>query len=306
MSLEISHLTKVYGAQKAVNDISFSLSKGEIVGFLGPNGAGKSTTMKVATGYISPTEGTVYVGGFDVREKPQEVKRITGYLPEHNPLYLDLFVHEYLLFVGRLYGLRGKLLTQRVKEMVDLCGLTREQGKKIEALSKGYRQRVGLAQALIHNPDVLILDEPTSGLDPNQILEIRKLIKDISVNKTVLFSSHIMQEVQALCNRVVVINRGVIVANDQLSNVMQHHRAVVIIVEFERSIIKDDLIKIRGVKEVQDAGNNIYRISGEEGIDLRPEIFRFAADNNLSLVGLRQEENSLENIFRDLTISTPQ
>jgi ABC-2 type transport system ATP-binding protein len=306
MSLEIHHLTKVYGAQKAVDDISFSLSKGEIVGFLGPNGAGKSTTMKVATGYISPTEGTVYVGGFDVREKPQEVKRITGYLPEHNPLYLDLFVHEYLLFVGRLYGLRGKSLTQRVNEMVELCGLTREQGKKIEALSKGYRQRVGLAQALIHNPDVLILDEPTSGLDPNQILEIRKLIKDISLNKTVLFSSHIMQEVQALCNRVVVINRGVIVANDQLSNVMQMQKGVVIIVEFERAIVSDDLLKIRGVKEVQDAGNNTYRIGGDDGTDLRPEIFRFAADNNLSLVGLRQEENSLENIFRDLTIASPQ
>lgn len=306
MSLEINHLTKVYGAQKAVNDISFTLSKGEIVGFLGPNGAGKSTTMKVATGYISPTEGTVYVGGYDVREKPQEVKRITGYLPEHNPLYLDLFVHEYLLFVGRLYGLRGKPLTQRVNEMVELCGLTREQGKKIEALSKGYRQRVGLAQALIHNPDVLILDEPTSGLDPNQILEIRKLIKDISVNKTVLFSSHIMQEVQALCNRVVVINRGVIVANDELSNVMQLQKGLVIIVEFERAVEKSDLLRIRGVKEVDENGKNSYRISGEEGIDLRPEIFRFAADNNLSLVGLRQEENSLENIFRDLTISSPQ
>jgi ABC-2 type transport system ATP-binding protein len=306
MSLEIHHLTKVYGAQKAVDDISFSVSKGEIVGFLGPNGAGKSTTMKVATGYISPTEGTVYIGGFDVREKPQEVKRITGYLPEHNPLYLDLFVHEYLLFVGRLYGLRGKVLTQRVNEMVELCGLTREQGKKIEALSKGYRQRVGLAQALIHNPDVLILDEPTSGLDPNQILEIRKLIKDISLNKTVLFSSHIMQEVQALCNRVVVINRGIIVANDQLSNVMQLQKGVVIIVEFERPVAKDDLLRVRGVKEVIDNGGNTYRISGEEGVDLRPEIFRFAADNNLSLVGLRQEENSLENIFRDLTISSPQ
>lgn len=306
MSLEINHLTKVYGAQKAVNDISFSLSKGEIVGFLGPNGAGKSTTMKVATGYISPTDGTVYIGGYDVREKPQEVKRITGYLPEHNPLYLDLFVHEYLLFVGRLYGLRGTVLTQRVNEMVELCGLTREQGKKIEALSKGYRQRVGLAQALIHNPDVLILDEPTSGLDPNQILEIRKLIKDISINKTVLFSSHIMQEVQALCNRVVVINRGVIVANDQLSNVMQLQKGVVIIVEFERPVPKEDLLRVRGVKEVIDNGGNTYRISGEEGVDLRPEIFRFAADNNLSLVGLRQEENSLENIFRDLTISSPQ
>ncbi len=306
MSLEVKHLTKIYGAQKAVNDISFSLSKGEIVGFLGPNGAGKSTTMKVATGYLSPSEGTVCVGGFDVREKPMEVKRITGYLPEHNPLYLDLFVHEYLLFVGRLYGLRGKMLIQRVEEIVELCGLTREQGKKIEALSKGYRQRVGLAQSLIHNPDVLILDEPTSGLDPNQILEIRKLIKDISANKTVLFSSHIMQEVQALCNRVVVINRGTIVANDQLSNVMQLQKGVVIIVEFERAVPREDLLKIRGARDVVDTGNNVYRIAGEEGIDLRPEIFRFSADNNLSLVGLRQEENSLENIFRDLTISSPQ
>ena len=306
MSLEIKHLTKVYGAQKAVDNLSFSLSKGEIVGFLGPNGAGKSTTMKIATGYLSPSEGTVLVGGYDVTEKPKEVKRITGYLPEHNPLYLDLYVHEYLLFVGRLYGLRGKSLTGRVSEMIELCGLTREQGKKIEALSKGYRQRVGLAQALIHNPDVLILDEPTSGLDPNQILEIRKLIKDISANKTVLFSSHIMQEVQALCNRVVVINRGVIVANDQLTNVMQQHYGIVIIVEFERGVVREDLLRIRGVKEVQDTGNNTYRISGEEGIDLRPEIFRFAADNNLSLVGLKQEENSLENIFRDLTISPVQ
>src|SRR5688500_5459604 len=218
MSLIVQHLTKIYGTQKAVNEISFAARKGEIVGFLGPNGAGKSTTMKIATGYLSATSGQVLVGGLDVSQHPLKVKRITGYLPEHNPLYLDLFVHEYLEFAGGIYGLKGKALKNRVAEMIELCGLTREQNKKIEALSKGYRQRVGLAQALIHDPKVLILDEPTSGLDPNQILEIRNVIRTISVNKTVVFSTHIMQEVQALCDRVVVINKGEIVADDRLDN----------------------------------------------------------------------------------------
>jgi ABC-2 type transport system ATP-binding protein len=306
MSLEINHLSKVYGSQKAVNDISFSVAKGEIVGFLGPNGAGKSTTMKIATGYLSPTSGSVKIGGYDVTIKAREVKQITGYLPEHNPLYLDLFVHEYLLFIGRLYGLRGASLVKRVEEMIELCGLTREQGKKIEELSKGYRQRVGLAQALIHNPEVLILDEPTSGLDPNQILEIRKLIKDISQDKTVLFSTHIMQEVQALCNRVVVINRGEIVANDFLVNVMQRPEGIAIIVEFEREIETQSLQAIPGIKQVQHLGNLSYRLLAEPGVDLRPEIFRYAANHNLSLVGLRQEESSLENIFRDLTSTTAE
>jgi ABC-2 type transport system ATP-binding protein len=305
MSLQIQHLTKVYGLQKAVNDISFSVKKGEIVGFLGPNGAGKSTTMKIATGYLSPTSGEVLVEGLDVTRQPRAIKQIIGYLPEHNPLYLDLYVHEYLVFVGRLYGLRGQDLNKRVREMVELCGLSREQNKKIEALSKGYRQRVGLAQALIHNPDVLILDEPTSGLDPNQILEIRKLIKETSHNKTVLFSTHIMQEVEALCDRVVVINRGEIVADDLLSNLMQGNNGVVIVVEFERSIDPEGIRKIPGVKEVSEAGPFSFRVIAEEGVDLRPELFRFAADNRLSLVGLRQEEGSLENIFRELTSNTP-
>jgi ABC-2 type transport system ATP-binding protein len=221
MSLKISHLTKVYGSQKAVNDISFEIGAGEIVGFLGPNGAGKSTTMKVATCLVPPTEGQVTVAGFDVVSQPIDIKKVTGYLPEHNPLYLDMYVHEYLQFIGKLYGLGGSTLKTRVAEMVELCGLTIEQNKKIETLSKGYRQRVGLAQALIHDPSVLILDEPTTGLDPNQILEIRKLIKEISKNKTVIFSTHIMQEVSALCDRVIVIDKGQIVADDSLSSLMK-------------------------------------------------------------------------------------
>jgi ABC-2 type transport system ATP-binding protein len=303
MSLIVQHLTKIYGAQKAVNDISFSVEKGEIVGFLGPNGAGKSTTMKIATGYLPPTSGEILVEGLDVTVTPLEVKRITGYLPEHNPLYLDLFVHEYLSFIGKLYGLSGKTLRLRVAKIIELCGLIGEQNKKIEALSKGYRQRVGLAQALIHDPKVLILDEPTSGLDPNQLIEIRKLIKDISSDKTVIFSTHIMQEVQALCDRVVVINKGQIVANDRLENLL-HRKAstTVVIVEFEQGVQVDELRSLKGVKEVLVEGFK-FRVTAMEGVDIRPELFRFAADKNLSLVGLRQEENSLESIFRELTLS---
>ncbi|MEX1240806.1 MAG: gliding motility-associated ABC transporter ATP-binding subunit GldA [Cyclobacteriaceae bacterium] len=302
MSLIVEHLTREYGPQKAVNNISFQVHEGEIVGFLGPNGAGKSTTMKIATGYLPPSSGKVTVGGFDVVEDPMAVKRITGYLPEHNPLYLDLYVHEYLTFVGKLYGLKGSVLRKRVAEMIELCGLTREQNKKIENLSKGYRQRIGLAQAFIHDPAVLILDEPTSGLDPNQLLEIRKLIRSISTNKTVIFSTHIMQEVQALCERVIVINKGEIVANDRLENLLskEGHRAT-ILVEFESPVEEEEMAKITGVAELIPLGKNRYRIRHHPEVDIRPEIFRFAADRNLSLVGLKQEEGSLENIFRELT-----
>ena len=303
MSLFVKNLTKLYGQQKAVDDISFGLKEGEIVGFLGPNGAGKSTTMKIATCFLPPTEGSVTVGGFDVVDNPMEVKRITGYLPEHNPLYLDLFVHEYLHFIGKLYGLgSGERLKKRVGEMIELCGLGREQNKRIEALSKGYRQRVGLAQALIHDPKVLILDEPTSGLDPNQLVEIRKLIKDISRNKTVIFSTHIMQEVQALCDRVIVINKGKIVADDSLENILKRSgTSVTVIVEFERDVPPETLRSLRGIQEVLHQATGTYAIKTESGTDIRPEIFRLAADNHLSLIGLRQEENSLEGIFRDLT-----
>jgi len=304
MSLKLKNLTKIYGSQKAVNDISFEIEKGEIVGFLGPNGAGKSTTMKIATCYLPPTSGEVWVGGFNVVERPMEVKKITGYLPEHNPLYLDLFVHEYLGFVGKLYGLSGQRLKDRVKEIIDLCGLGPEQNKKIEALSKGYRQRVGLAQALIHDPKILILDEPTSGLDPNQLVEIRKLIKTISQQKTVVFSTHIMQEVQALCDRVIVINKGELVADDKLANILQTRgNTAVTVVQFEGDVNLAQLRLLPGVREVEPLEDFKYKVLSEGNIDLRPEIFRFAADNNLSLIGLKQEENSLENIFRDLTLT---
>lgn len=302
MSLIIQNLTKIYGQQIAVNNVSLTVNEGEIVGFLGPNGAGKSTTLKIATGYLPPTSGQVTVGGFDVGGNPMAVKKITGYLPEHNPLYLDLFVHEYLHFIGKLYGLRGKFLKRRVEEIIVLCGLAREQNKKIENLSKGYRQRVGLAQALIHDPSVLILDEPTSGLDPNQLLEIRKLIKDISRNKTVIFSTHIMQEVQAICERVIVINKGEIVANDSLENLLSaKDNTAIVVVEFETAVDTAELKKLSGVSELITAGANRYRIVSNPGVDIRPEIFRFAADRNLSLIGLKQEETSLENVFRELT-----
>jgi ABC-2 type transport system ATP-binding protein len=308
MSLIVQHLTKIYGSQKAVSNISFSVGRGEIVGFLGPNGAGKSTTMKIATSYLPPTSGEVLVEGMAVTSSPIEVKRIIGYLPEHNPLYLDLFVHEYLGFAGKLYGLKGTSLRQRVADMIELCGLTREQNKKIEALSKGYRQRVGLAQALIHDPQVLILDEPTSGLDPNQLIEIRKLIRDVSRNKTVIFSTHIMQEVQALCDRVVVINKGEIVADDRLENLMvKKTGAPCILIEFETEIDVVSLRALPGIASVirldsSGTGAHRYKVQPEEGADVRGEIFRYAAEKKLSLIGLKQEEGSLENIFRELTL----
>ncbi len=307
MSLQVSHLTKYYGQQKAVNDISFEINKGEIVGFLGPNGAGKSTTMKIATGYLPPSAGTVVVDGLDVQDHSLQVRKITGYLPEHNPLYLDMYVHEYLHFAGRIYDVTSKNLKNRISEIIELCGLTREQNKKIEELSKGYRQRVGIAQALIHDPSVLILDEPTSGLDPNQILEIRKLIKDISTNKTVIFSTHILQEVQALCDRVIVINLGEIVANDSVNNLMRSQvKSSVIIVEFSGDVNEEVLQLIPGLNKLERINASSFRLESQEGVDLRAEVFRFAADHSLSLLGLRQQENSLEDIFRELTVNHPQ
>jgi ABC-2 type transport system ATP-binding protein len=302
MSLRVHHLTKLYNTQKAVDDISFEIETGAIVGFLGPNGAGKSTTMKIATTYLPPTDGVVMVDNWDVTMHPMEVKKIIGYLPEHNPLYTDMYVHEYLRFIGGLYGLSGKCLTSRVGEMIEQCGLTREQNKKIEMLSKGYRQRVGLAQALIHDPSVLILDEPTSGLDPNQLVEIRKLIRDISTNKTVLFSTHIMQEVQALCDRVIVINKGKIVADDTLQKLLSHSTGgKVVRVEFEQPVSHEALASIAGVVRVEALTETSFTLESDETMDIRPELFRFASEKNISLVGLKLEEHSLENIFRSLT-----
>jgi ABC-2 type transport system ATP-binding protein len=224
MSIIISQLTKQYGPQKAIDAISFEVKKGDIIGFLGPNGAGKSTTMKITTGYLAATSGTVSVNGVEVHQDPIAVKKMIGYLPEHNPLYLDMYVKEFLGFMGSLFGLKGKQLDNRVAEVIAMVGLEPEQHKKIEQLSKGYRQRVGLAHALIHDPEILILDEPMTGLDPNQILEIRKLIQEIGRNKTVVFSTHIMQEVEAICNRVVIINRGKIVADDSLANLKNENQ----------------------------------------------------------------------------------
>ena len=305
MSIQIKNLTKVYSNQRAVDKISLTVQPGEIVGFLGPNGAGKSTTMKVATGYLPPTEGTVEVNGFDVRTQPMEVRRSVGYLPEHNPLYLDLYVKEYLRFAGSLHGLRGADLSRRSTDIIELVGLGREQHKRISQLSKGYRQRVGLAQALLHNPPVLILDEPTTGLDPNQLAEIRQVIRDAGRDKTVLFSTHIMQEVEAVCDRVVIINRGKIVADGSLSQLRSASTGsgvVVVVAEFEHDLDNPDILRtVPGVERVDALGHSQYRISASSVIDLRAAIFRLAADQNLTLIGLRQQENSLEGIFKELT-----
>ncbi|UII27228.1 gliding motility-associated ABC transporter ATP-binding subunit GldA [Fulvivirga maritima] len=302
MSISVRNLTKVYGQQKAIDSISFEVKKGEILGFLGPNGAGKSTTMKIATCYLPPTEGTVEVCGLDVIEESVEVRKHIGYLPEHNPLYLEMYVREYLQFIGKVYGVSGKILKSRIDEIISLCGLTKEQNKKIEALSKGYRQRVGLAQALIHDPEVLILDEPTTGLDPNQIVEIRNLIKSISQDKTVIFSTHIMQEVQALCDRVVVINNGKIVANDAIDQLKNTQRKVAVItVEFAETIDEEGLKLIEGVLEVERGDGHKYKVTASVEKDVRPEIFNYATKENVTLLGLQQEEVTIENVFQELT-----
>ncbi|MGF7215547.1 ABC-2 type transport system ATP-binding protein [Spirosoma lacussanchae] len=304
MSIRVQNLTKVYGHQKAVNQISLVAQPGEIVGFLGPNGAGKSTTMKIATGYLPPTDGTVDVNGFDVRTQPMDVRRSVGYLPEHNPLYLDMYVKEYLRFAGSLHGLGGADLSRRIADMIERVGLGREQHKRIGQLSKGYRQRVGLAQALLHNPPVLILDEPTTGLDPNQLAEIRQVIREAGRDKTVLFSTHIMQEVEAVCDRVVIINRGQIVADGPLSQLRgaSAGAGVVVMAEFESELATADvLMNLPGVERVEPLGKGQYRVTASPDTDLRAAIFRLAADQNLTLVGLRQQENSLEGIFKELT-----
>ena len=301
MSVQIKNLTKIYGTQKAVNNLSFEAKKGEIVGFLGPNGAGKSTTMKIITCFTPPTMGEVKVCGFDVNVSPLEVQRLIGYLPEHNPLYLDMYVHEYLQFVGHLHGMKGKEVRLQTKKMIDLVGLGIEQNKKIGQLSKGFRQRVGLAQSLIHDPDVLVLDEPTTGLDPNQLVEIRKVIKTISEDKTVILSTHIMQEVQALCDRVVIINRGDLVANDLVSNLIASEKSS-LLVEFTTPIAKEIIInKIEGIDTVEEVGNHTYRIIHRENIDVRNQLFELIKENNWQLTGMKQEETSLETIFQNIT-----
>ena len=300
MSVIVNNLTKVYGSQKAVNNISFEAKPGEVLGFLGPNGAGKTTTMKIITCFIPQTEGEVSVCGHNTIEESMTVRSKIGYLPEHNPLYKDLYVREYLNFVGGLHKIQNK--KKRIDEMIEITGLGREQNKRIRALSKGYRQRVGLAQALIHDPEVLILDEPTSGLDPNQLVDIRNLIKTIGQNHTVIFSTHIMQEVQALCDRVLIINRGEIVANDSVEALKQKARGESLVtVEFKQPVSNKALKEIRGVKNVFDLGNNQWQLSAELDNDIRPEVFEYAVQNDLVLLEMKKEVSSVEDVFQLLT-----
>lgn len=299
MSLIVRDLTKKYGEQLAVNHVSFEAKKGQIVGFLGPNGAGKSTTMKIATCYLTPTSGTVEICGYDVLTSPLEVRKNVGYLPEHNPLYLDMYVHEYLSFIGSLHHLRGEQKSKRIKEVVELCGLELEQHKKIGALSKGYRQRVGLAQALIHEPPVLILDEPTSALDPNQIIEVRNVIKQISKERTVLFSSHILQEVKALCDRVVIINLGEIVKDSPLDQLQGNEKEVRIIIEFAEKVATDALQNIAAIINISEIGDKKIMISSS--LDIRSDISKLALEKGWLIVGMSKEEISLENIFQNVT-----
>ncbi|MCH2231547.1 MAG: gliding motility-associated ABC transporter ATP-binding subunit GldA [Crocinitomicaceae bacterium] len=298
MSIEVKNLFKYYGDQAAVKDISFKVNSGEIVGFLGPNGAGKSTTMKVITGYISASNGEVKVCDIPVTVDSLETRQLIGYLPEHNPLYLDMYVKEYLTFVAKIYRIDN--VKERVADMIKKVGLEVEQNKKIGALSKGYRQRVGLAQAIIHDPKVLILDEPTSGLDPNQLVEIRELIKSIGKEKTVMLSTHIMQEVEAICDRVVIINKGEIVADDKAGDLQMQAQVQTVYVEFEGSVSKSQLSKIAGVSKVGKVSEG-WLLESQEDIDLRKVIAKFAQENNVLTLTLRKEEKSLEEVFKTLT-----
>ena len=302
MSVVVSGLTKVYGEQHAVDNLSFSLKPGEIVGFLGPNGAGKSTTMKMVTGYLQPTGGTATVAGHDAATRPLDVRRLLGYLPESNPLYYDMYVREYLRFSAGLHGIRGAAARKRVEEMIGLTGLGKEAHKTIGALSKGYKQRVGLAQALLHDPQVLILDEPTSGLDPNQILEIRELISRVGQQKTVLLSTHIMQEVQALCGRVLIISAGKLVADSSVADLRKGTAtgaALLLSVEgaVEQHIFKD----LKGLQRWEVAGEDRYRLHGTDANVLRRETMQWAVRHDVRVVGLQAESQSLEEVFRELT-----
>ncbi|PKQ69764.1 gliding motility-associated ABC transporter ATP-binding subunit GldA [Raineya orbicola] len=297
----VENLTKIYGKQRAVDNINFVAESGKITGFLGPNGAGKSTTMKIATGYLKATSGTVQVAGFDITTHTKEAQRALGYLPEHNPLYLDMYVREYLGFMGKIYKVAR--LENRIKEVIEMCGLEREAHKKVGMLSKGYRQRVGLAQALIHNPSVMILDEPTTGLDPNQIIEIRNLIKQIAQEKTILLSTHIMQEVQAICDKVVIIHLGKIVADAPVSEITKLFQTERILkVEFAESIDENIIAKnFEKILQIQHIAGNLWEIRTPADIDLRADLFQLAKMQNWTILEIKQEEKNIENVFRELT-----
>ena len=296
MSIKVENITKIYGEQKALNNVSFEIKKPEIVGFLGPNGAGKSTMMKILTTYISPTEGEAEVNGHNIHSQAKQVQQSVGYLPEHNPLYLEQYVREYLAFNASVY----KVSKSRIEDVIELTGLTPEAHKKMSELSKGYRQRVGLANALLHNPDVLILDEPTTGLDPNQLVEIRNLIKSIGKEKTVFLSTHIMQEVEAMCDRVIIINKGEIVANKKLTELRDGQEQTVI-VEFDYRVEDAFLLKLPNAKSVKNTHDFSYEIIFSTKEDMRAYVFDFAHDNELKILQLNQKNASLESMFRELT-----
>ena len=298
MSIKVKKLSKLYGTQKALTEVSFEINKGEIVGFLGPNGAGKSTLMKILSGYIPQTNGDAKICNLDINENSIETRSRIGYLPEHNPLYLDMYVKEYLEFVADIYKVNRKY----IDEMIKKTGLIKEQQKLIGSLSKGYRQRVGLAQALIHNPEVLILDEPTTGLDPNQLIEIRSLIKEVGREKTVLLSTHIMQEVEAICDRVIIINKGQIVANKTIVELQKSKgNRKLITVEFDKKAEKKELMEIGNVLEARELKGNKYQIFSDSKFDLRPALFEFAVNNELTVLQMNMEEQKLESIFQELT-----
>ena len=302
MSILVGGVTKLYGDQKALDNVSFEVKTGEIVGFIGPNGAGKSTMMKIITGYIPASSGTVTVNSMAVEDGNPDVRKQIGYLPENNPLYPEMYVREYLGFVASIYmsKVSGK---NQIDNIIELTGLTPEQNKKIGSLSKGYRQRVGLAQALIHNPAVLILDEATTGLDPNQIVEIRNLIKETGKEKTVMLSTHIMQEVEAICDRVIIIDKGIIVADEEKSNIYSRIKRSrqVVQVEFDRDISEFSLLDIGNIGSVKNIRNNVWLIEAEGDDDIRPFLFNFAVKNNLTVLSLQKLESNLEDVFRHLT-----
>jgi ABC-2 type transport system ATP-binding protein len=301
MSIEAKGVSKYYGKQKALDDVSFKISSGEIVGFLGPNGAGKSTMMKIITGYFPPNEGDIYVIGLDAVENSLEVRKKVGYLPEHNPLYPEMYVTEYLKFVAGIYKVKNK--KERVEEIIKMVGLSPERHKKIQELSKGYKQRVGLAQALIHDPDVLVLDEPTSGLDPNQLVEIRKLIRDIGKEKTVMLSTHIMQEVEAICDRVIIINEGRIVADAPVSEMknMGNAEGYSLEVEVNEAITEELLSVINGVDKVISKSGLNYSIEISSAKDIRAEISKAISDDGKAVLSMVRKEKSMEDVFKELT-----
>ncbi|MFO7851309.1 MAG: gliding motility-associated ABC transporter ATP-binding subunit GldA [Bacteroidota bacterium] len=302
MSIKIQNITKLYGSQRALDKVSFEVHTGEIVGFLGPNGAGKTTLMKIIIGYITATEGKVFVNDIDVEANSIEVRKKIGYLPENNPLYYDMYVREYLQYIAGIYKL-GKETKNKIEAIIKQTGLTEEQHKKIGALSKGYRQRVGLAQALIHDPEVLILDEPTSGLDPNQIVEIRNLISEAGKEKTVLLSTHIMQEVEAVCDRIIIIDKGKIKADESKKDIYSRveKKTNTILVEFNLDLEEETLKYIKGVLDARWLEGKTYLVEAAYYDDIRPDIFRFAVDNGLTVLSMQLKEQSLEEVFRSLT-----